>query len=88
VRAETYVSFYGLVIAVLGGLLAIGALMFANVSMPGDSMRHILLFVAGFFMVTALSGLRRAIRIADITQGPQPPASSPPAPPASSASPS
>ncbi len=95
-RASAWKSIAVLLVALLWGTLALGALIFANDLNPGEGLRQILFFVGGMFTVITLSILRRAVKLMvrvedprpeEVNQ-PKPPASSPPALPASSASPS
>lgn len=95
-KISAWKSIAVLVVALFWGGLTFGVLMFANELTPGEGLRQILVFVAGMFTVVTLTILSRAVRMMvraedlrpeEVTR-PMPPDSSPPVPPASSASPS
>jgi hypothetical protein len=52
-----------ILLAVVFASLALAALVGASHSMPGDGLRHVLLFLAGMFTVALFSALSKVLRI-------------------------
>jgi hypothetical protein len=52
-----------LALAFVFGVLAVVALVFASKSMPGDGVRHVLMFLTGMFTVAAFLALSRVVKI-------------------------